>query len=238
MSSVSKAVLACALLITARAPAQTTAPPAHIPVPQAGDPFFAPVAISGVPQTFHQRFTDYAVVTFGPRAVLTPTIGAAISMLHRPAAYPRDWKDGMGAYGRIYGSSLAAHTASQTARFLTAAAIHEDFRYRPSASTDPFMRSLHAVAFAFVDKSDGGHDMLAVSNFADAAAGAFTPNLYLPAGYNTTSRAETRLALAFAGFAARNLAREFAPDVFRTTHKLHLPFPRVPIPPWWTPKTP
>ncbi len=238
MRSTPKTVLALGLLIAVHGFAQTAAPAAHIPVPQAGDPFFAPVALSGVPQTLHQRFTDYAIVTFGPRAVLTPAIGAAFSMLHRPAAYPRDWKDGMGAYGRIYGSSIASHTAAQTARFLTAAAIHEDFRYRPMASGDVFVRSLHAVSFAFVDKSDSGHNMLAVSNFADATAGAFTPNLYLPAGYNTTSRAETRLALAFAGFAVRNLTREFAPDVFRTTHKLHLPFPRVPIPPWWTTKTP
>ena len=34
------------------------------------------------------------------------------------------------------------------------------------------------------------------------------------------------------------VTREFAPDLFRTTHKLHLPFPRVPIPPWWTTRTP
>src|ERR1035438_3312630 len=210
----------------------------HIPVPQAGDPFYAPIATSGLPQTFHQRLMDYAVITFGPRALLTPALGSALSMLNPRIGYPREWRQGMGAFGRIYGTSLATHTSEQTARFLTAAVLHEDFRYRPSTSKSPMVRSLHAVAFAFVDKSDGGNNRIAFSNFAAATAGAFTPNLYLPAGYNTLSRAETRMASAFGGFAARNLTREFAPTLFKATQKLHVPFPRVPIPAWWTHRTP
>jgi hypothetical protein len=181
---------------------------------------------------------DYAVITFGPRALLTPAFGSAFSMLHPRSAYPREWRQGVGAFGRIYGSSLATHTSEQTARFLTAAVLHEDFRYRPSTSKNPLVRSLHAVAFALVDKSDNGNNRIAFSNFAAAAAGAFTPNLYLPAGYNTLSRAETRLASAFVGFAVRNLTREFAPTLFKATHKLHAPFPRIPIPAWWTPRAP
>ena len=165
----------------------------HIPVPQAGDPFSAPMAASGVPQTFHQRLMDYAVITFGPRALLTPAFGSAFSMLNPPSAYPKEWRQGMGAFGRIYGSSIATRTSEQTARFLTAAVLHEDFRYRPSTSKNPLVRSLHAVAFALVDKSDSGNNSIAFSNFAGAAAGAFTPNLYMPAGYNTLSSAVERM---------------------------------------------
>jgi hypothetical protein len=33
----------------------------------------------------------------------------------------------------------------------------------------------------------------------------------------------------------QNVLREFAPDLARITRKLKLPFPRVPIPEWWTP---
>jgi hypothetical protein len=244
MTSRIRIAITCALLAGGAAQGQVPAPtpnaqPAgHIPVPKAGDPFFAPVTASGVPQTFHQRFSDYAVAAFGPRVLMGPAFAAGFTMLHPPAAYPHDWKDGAGAYGRIYGSSMAIRTSVQTARFLTAAALHEDFRYRPSSSRNALVRSLHAVAFTFVDKSDGGHDTLAVSNFAAAAADAFTPKLYLPAAYDTTSRTDRRLVFAFVGFAARNLSREFAPDLFRATHKMHLPFPRVPIPAWWTHNTP
>ena len=204
------------------------------PIPKAGDPFYAPVALTSAPQDFHRRFMDYEVITFGPRALFTPLFGSAFSMLHPPSAYPKEWRQGMGAFGRIYGSGLTTHASVQSARFLTAAILHEDFRYRPSASKNPLVRSLHAVAFTFVDKSDSGHDRIAVSNFAAAAAGGFTPNLYLPAGYNTLSRAETRMASAFGGFAMRNLTREFAPELFKLTRKLHVPFPRIPIPARWT----
>jgi hypothetical protein len=177
---------------------------------------------------------DYAVITFGARALFTPLFGSAFSMLHPPSGYPNEWRQGMGAFGRIYGSGLATRTSVQSTRFLTAAMLHEDFRYRPSASKNPLVRSLHAVAFTFVDRSDGGHDRIAFSNFAAAAADGFTPNLYLPAGYNTLGRAETRMASAFGGFAMRNLTREFAPELFKVTRKLHVPFPRIPIPAWWT----
>lgn len=106
----------------------------HIPIPKSGDPFFAPIAASGAPQTFHQRFADYTVVTFGPGALLAPLLGSAITMLHSPAGYTGEWREGVEAYDRIYGSSIATRTSEQTARFLTAAVLHEDFRYRPSTS--------------------------------------------------------------------------------------------------------
>jgi hypothetical protein len=222
------------------APPQELAQPAKpgrgaIPIPRSGDPFYAPIA-SRTPLTFHQRFANYSRITFGPRSLFTPVFGSAIAMANPPSGYPREWRQGMGAFGRIYGSHLATRTSEQTARFLTAAVLHEDFRYRPSASKNPFVRSAHALAFTFVDKSDGGHNTLAFSNFASSAAAGFTPNLYLPDRYSTTSRADTRMAFAFGGLAVQNLAREFAPEMFKVTRKLHLPFPRVPIPDWWTGK--
>jgi hypothetical protein len=157
-------------------------------------------------------------------------------MLNPPSAYPREWRQGIGAFGRLYGSRLATRTSEQNARFLTAAILQEDFRYRPSTSKNTLVRSLHAVAFTFVDKSDSGQNRIAFSNFAAAAAGGFTPNLYMPAGYDTLSRAESRMALAFGGFAIRNVSREFAPEIFKLTQKLHVPFPRIPISAWWTSK--
>ncbi len=221
------------------APDQTSSPssqpPAdYLPVPRIGDPFFSPLGTSG-PQTFHQRFMDYTVLTFGPRSLVTPVFGAAFSMLNPPSGYPRAWKDGGEAFGRNYAARLAQHSSEQTARFITAAVLHEDFRYRPSTSKNPLLRSVHALAFTFIDKSDSGANRVAFSNFAAAAASGFTPNLYLPAGYNTTSRAETRMAIAFGALAAQNLSREFAPDLFHLTRKLRLPFPRIPVPDWWTP---
>ena len=126
----------------------------------------------------------------------------------------------------------------QTGRFLTGALLHEDFRYRPSASTNPLARTFHALAFTFVDKSDSGHNRIAFANFLGAEAGGFVGNLYLPAGFNNLSHAETRTAIAFGSFAAQNLLREFVPTLLKATRKWHTPFPRIPVPEWWVKLSP
>src|ERR1700678_1925428 len=210
-----------------------TTPDLQPPVPAAGDPLYAPVVTSRGPQSIHDRFMDYAIVTVGPRSLFVPPVYAAIRMADPPAAYPRDWRLGAGAFGRNYGSALAARTSLETGRFLTAALLHEDFRYRPSTSKNPLVRSFHALAFTFVDKSDSEHNRIAFANFAGAAASGFVGNLYLPSGFNDLSHAETRTAIAFGGFAAQNLLREFTPELLKATHKWHTAFPRIPLPAWW-----
>jgi hypothetical protein len=216
-------VLKCGLMAQ-----QSPAPP----VPVVGDPFYAPVATSG-PQTLKEKAMSYAVVTLGPPAVFTPLFTAAIRMANPPNAYPREWKDGAGAFGRNYGNEVASRTAEESARFLTGALLHEDFRYHPSSSKNFGARTFHALAFTFVDRSDSGHPRLAVSNFAAATARGFVANAYLPPGFDNAGHAETRAAVAFAGLAGQNLLREFAPDVERLATRFHVPFPRVPLPAWW-----
>lgn len=204
-------------------------------VPAAGDPFFAPVAISTQPQTFKERFMDYAVITYGPRSLVVPAFRAGFSMVNPPDGYPNEWRQGMGAFGRNYGHAFASRTSQQSARFLTAAVLREDFRYRPSKRKNPLARSFHALAFTFVDKSDSGRNRIAIANFAGAAAGGFVPNLYMPDRYDTVSRAQTRMAIAFGGFAAGNLMREFAPEILKIARKLHIPIRGKGMAAWWTP---
>jgi hypothetical protein len=122
----------------------------------------------------------------------------------------------------------------QAGRFFTGAYLEEDFRYRPSASHNFLVRGAHAVRFTFIDKSASGQNRLALANFAGAATGAFVGRLYLPRPYNDLSHAEVRAAELFGTLAGQNLLREFAPDIDVVTRKLHLPFPHIPIPGWWT----
>jgi hypothetical protein len=200
------------------------------PPPQ-GTPLYAPLATA--PETQRERFLDYAIVTFGPRALFGPAISSAIRMAHPPEAYPRDWKDGPGAFGRIYGASLANKAAKETGRYAAGAILREDFRYRPSASGNPLVRFGHALGYTFVDKSDSGHPRLAVANFVGAGADGFVGELYLPPGFNNRTHAETRMAVAFGDFALQNVLREFAPELGKAARKLKLPIADLPIPEWW-----
>lgn len=219
------------LVLLAGFPLAAQTPVVPSPTPP-GDSLFDAVS-NGTPQTFAERFRDFAVITVGPRALVTAAAGSGISMI-RPRNYPRAWRQGPGAFGRIYGSHLATGASEDTARFVTAALLKEDFRYRASTSRNPALRVAHAISFTLVDKSDSGQSRLAVANFAAAAAGGFTPNLYLPAGYNTVSRAETRVAVSFAALAGKNIVAEFAPEIARLARKLHISVHDIPIPEWWT----
>ena len=203
------------------------------PIPVAGDAIFAPLASS--PLTLKTRFEDYAVLSFGPRAIVTPAFGAAIRMARCPSNYPRQWCDGAEAFGRNYGDEYTRKVALQTARFGVGALLHEDYRYVPAKTTNGFGRLGHAIAFTLVDRSDSGHARIAFANLAGAAAGGTVPILYLPDGYNTAAHARNASLTRMGTFAINNVTREFAPEIFRVTRKLHLPHRTLSIAPeWWT----
>jgi len=192
---------------------------------------FLPVATSQ-PLSFRDKFTIYAHQTFGPPALIIPAFAAGRDMANPKSHYPHEWKDGAGAFGRIYGDSLAMATSQRTARFLTGAALHEDPRYVRSTSTNPLMRTAHALAFTLVDKTDSGRSTIALSNFAGAAAGGFVGSAYLPHGYNDLTHAEQRMAIQFTGIAIQNIAAEFQPQWGPIVRKLRI---QKIIPEWWVP---
>lgn len=170
---------------------------------------------------------------FGPRAFFTDAFSSGIRMANPPSHYPREWHSGAEAYGRFYGDNFARSGAESIGRFSASVLFHEDPRYRRSQSSSATGRLAHALAFTFVDRTDGGHSTLAISNFTGAAASGFVGNAYLPAGFDNLTHAGQRSAIAFAGMAGQNIAEEFAPNlagILRKIHIHHLPLPPV----WWT----
>jgi hypothetical protein len=183
--------------------------------------------------SFGDKFTIYTHQTFGPPAVILPAFRVGIGMANPTKHYPREWKDGAGAFGRQYGDSIATVTSQRTARFLTGVALHEDPRYVRSNSKNPLLRTGHALVFTFIDKTDSGRNTIAFSNFAGAAAGGFVGNAYLPRGYNDLTHAEQRMAFQFAGIAIQNIAAEFQPQWGPVVRKLRI---NKIIPEWWVPR--
>jgi len=125
-----------------------------------------PPGVTRTPLTFRDKFRIYEHKTFGPPAVILPAFGAGLGMINPPSKYPKEWKDGAGAFGRNYGYRLADRTSRETAQFLTGTLLHEDPRYLRSTSTNPFARTLHALAFTVLDKTDSGRTTFVTSNFA------------------------------------------------------------------------
>lgn len=193
---------------------------------------FLPIATSQ-PLSFRDKFTIYAHQTFGPPAVIFPAFTAGMGMANPKSHYPHDWRDGGGGFGRLYGDSIAMATSQRTARFLTGAALHEDPRYVRSRSTNPLLRTAHALAYTFVDKTDSGRNTIAFSNFAGAAAGGFVGSAYLPHGYNDLTHSEQRMASEFMSIAIQNVAAEFQPQWGPIVRKLRI---QKIIPEWWVPQ--
>jgi hypothetical protein len=210
----------------------TPSNPSSIPQDQNSALLFLPVK-SSPSLSFGDKFTIYAHQTFGPPAVIFPAFKAGMSMANPTKHYPREWKDGAGAFGRQYGDSLAMVTSQRTARFLTGAVLHEDPRYVRSASKNPLVRTTHALAFTFINKTDSGKNTIAFSNFAGAAAGGFVGTAYLPHGYNDLTHAEQRMAFQFAGIAIQNIAAEFQPQWGPLVRKLRI---QKIVPEWWVPQ--
>ncbi len=213
-------------------PAPELNPLPEAPEPIAGDALYAPLAVG--PETIKNKVDSWLVITFGPRAVVSPMISAGIRMARPNEAYPPNWRQGMQGFARQYGSSMGTKAAFETARFGVGALVHEDFRYRPSHAAGFFPRTFYAMGYAFVDQSDSGHRMPALANLAGAAAGGFVPTTWLPDGFNSTRDAAKRTGTKFGGFMLQNELREFSPEIAKFFHHAHLPFPRLPVPEWWT----
>jgi hypothetical protein len=186
----------------------------------AQNPAAATQAFGGNGQSFgvEGKFRYYLSETYLNPSVLTaPAFRAGLRIANPPGkgatAYPAEWRQGSEAFGRNYGDAFAQRVTFQTARFATGVVTHEDPRYLPSASHNVLARSLHALTFTFVDRSDSGHAMPAISNFAGAAAAGFVGNAYLPSGFNDATHAGQRATLQFGLTAAGNLFREFAPQM-------------------------
>jgi hypothetical protein len=166
------------------------------------------------------KFRYYVSETYlNPSVFTAPAFRAGIRMANPPGKgamqYPPEWRQGAEAFGRNYGDAFAQRVTFQTGRFATGVITHEDPRYIPSSSHSVLARSLHAVTFTFVDRSDSGRPMPAFSNFVGATAVGFVGNAYLPSGFNNTTHAGQRATLQFGFTAAGNLFREFAPQLPR-----------------------
>lgn len=197
-------------------------------------PLLSPRLASGTVLTAHDKWEIYYHKTYSPAAIIYPLFGAGITMANPKKGYPREWQDGMGAFGRNYGNSIAERTARSTADLGTQVLFHEDPRYQRSGSTNSLARVGHALIWTVVDKSDSGHRTFAMSTFTSAAAGGFVGMAYLPDGYNDVTHAEQRMAMGIEGRVVSNLLTEFEPVWGPWAAKLRIP---KLLPEWWVPQS-
>jgi hypothetical protein len=185
-----------------------------------------PVPNSSYPQptgtlTLGERFHLETHTSLGVPAFIIPAGGALLNMAHPPDNYPREWRDGGPAFGRLYGAEFARHTTGGFTHFAVAAIDREDPRYYPSAGGNFARRTAHALLFTAVDRNTAGHRTLAVSNLAGSMAAGSVGMAFYPDGFNDFTHAYQHASVESATFAAHNLIAEFSPEIVRLLHKLH-----------------
>jgi hypothetical protein len=112
--------------------------------------------------TRREKLQYFAHHSLGPGTFIGALFTAGPEMANPPTHYPRQWRQGAPAFGKLYGDALAFGTAQQTARFLTGVVLHEDPRYAASSSRNPYLRTVHAILFTAFDNSDSGRTTLRI----------------------------------------------------------------------------
>jgi hypothetical protein len=183
-----------------------------------GSPSIAPAGFNAAKCGVGNKFSYYLSETYWNSGAFTaPAFRAGIRMANPPGKgptrYPDQWRQGAEGFGRNYGDAFATRVSAHTAQFLAGVITREDPRFSPSSSHGFFARGSHALVFTFIDRTDSGRPMPALSNLVGASAGGFVGNAYLPAGFRDVTHAGQRATFQLGSFAAGNLFREFAPQM-------------------------
>ena len=162
------------------------------------------------PLTAGQKAIRRALRLVEPVTLFSSSFGAGIDQLRN---LPPEWGQGSEGYARRFASAegfTAAHNAVALGFDL---AFHLDPRYRrmPQGRFGP--RVWNAVSQTFIANKDSGGKMVNVSEIFGNFGAGFVANTWEPAGYNSTGDALTRGALGLAYHSAKNVLREFLPDI-------------------------
>jgi hypothetical protein len=126
---------------------------------------------------------------------------------------PPEWGQGSNGYARRFASAEGFTAAHNAVALGFDIAFHLDPRYRrmPHAGFGP--RLWNAVSQTFIANKDSGGKMINVSEIAGNFGAGFIANSWQPAGYNSVGDGLTRGVLGIAYHTAKNVAREFLPDL-------------------------
>ena len=191
------------LILTVDARPASSQQTPHESSPTSQSPSTQPLSTQG-------KLRFYLDRNFGPADLLGSAFSAGLNQWRD---YPTEWGQGAEGYGRRLAARLGQNTVKNTIRFVTATALHEDPRYFPSEQKGVSRRVGHALASVFVTRTDSGGRRFAVSEFAGVVGSEFIANQWYPPRVATTNDALRGSAVTLGFDAARNLAKEFWPDI-------------------------
>jgi hypothetical protein len=169
--------------------------------------FYTSYVWNAAPLDTKQKYSMALRDTFDPMTFVGVSFGAGIEQANN--AFP-GYGQGAAGYGKRWGALFAnGRTSDILSRAVFPSLFHQDPRYFYQGSGSMWSRAKHAVAYAFVARSDTGQLMPNYSYFlGDLGSGAIS-NLYYPSSSRGTGLVFTNAAIGIGGRAGQDLIREF-----------------------------
>lgn len=182
-------VAASILLISSYAYAQSNS--GTTPTPDSDPPsvITARLPSAPVPQTRagyafpdgKQQFRNYLFNGFGPPALISTAIGAALDQ-NKPA--PPEWDSGAEGYGERYGFRYGMNLIDASTKYSLGALTHEDVAYHRCNCRGFFPKSAHAIVSTLTAKTRSGNTIFSVPALVSPYAGSFAAfNAWYPSRY-------------------------------------------------------
>lgn len=128
-----------------------------------------------------QQFRNYIFNGFGPPALISTAIGAALDQ-NKPA--PPEWDSGAEGYADRYGFRYGMNMIDASTKYSLGALMHEDVAYHRCACHGFLPRSAYAVVSTLTAKTRNGKAIFSIPAFVSPYAGSFAAvNAWYPSRY-------------------------------------------------------
>jgi hypothetical protein len=170
--------------------------------------FYVSYVWDAAPLNARQKFSMQLRDIIDPTTFIGVSIGAGIQQGRN--SFP-GFGQGAAGYGKRWGTLFAnGRTGDFFSRAVFPSIFRQDPRYFYEGSADStWSRTKHAVAYAFVARSDNGHVMPNYSLFFGNVCSGALSNLYYPDSSRGAGLIFENAALGFSGRITQNLAHEF-----------------------------
>jgi hypothetical protein len=129
----------------------------------------------------NQQFRNYLYSTFGPPALISTTVGAALDQ-NKPA--PPEWDSGAQGYGERYGWRFGMQIIGHTTEYSLAALVHEDVAYHRCECKGFISRGSHALSSTLTARTRSGGTIFSIPSLVGPYAGSFAAvNAWYPSRY-------------------------------------------------------
>jgi hypothetical protein len=126
---------------------------------------------------------------------------------------PKEWGDGLAAYGRRVASTEACGVIHGVLAFGLDTTLHQDPRYYRATRKGLFRRMVHAARETILTRTDAGGETLSTWRLGSAYGAEFISNLWYPDRLDTVRLGFLQGSLRVGFDLVSNLSAEFWPDL-------------------------